>query len=140
MKAIVKFFMTVYVNLYRWSAGRVGGAMRGFKVLLLTTVGRKSGQSHTVPLGFFEWQGGYLVVASNAGQPTHPAWYYNLKHQPSVTLQILDKALAATANVLTGEARAQAWRQVITASPLYADYEKKTTREIPLVLLQPSKQ
>jgi deazaflavin-dependent oxidoreductase (nitroreductase family) len=113
--------------------------MRGSKVLLLTTTGRKSGKARTVPLGSFDRQGGWVIVASNNGQPTHPAWYHNLKSQPQASVQVFDKVIPVTAEVLTGEARAQAWQQVITTAPAYADYEKQTTREIPLVLLHPSK-
>lgn len=138
MKFLFKVFMALHVGLYRLSGGKLGGEMRGLKVLLLTTIGRKSGKVHTVPLGCFDRPGGYVIVASNGGQPTHPAWYHNLKSQPQVTVQIFDKVIPVTAEVLTGEARAQAWQQVITTAPSYANYEKRTTREIPLVLLRPS--
>lgn len=113
--------------------------MRGFKVLLLTTTGRKSGRLHTVSLGLFEQPDGYVIVASNNGLSTHPAWYHNLKSNPQATVQILDKVIPVTAEVLAGEARAQAWQQVITTAPLYADYEKQAAREIPLVFLRPNK-
>lgn len=113
--------------------------MRGFQVLLLTTTGRKSGKTYTTPLGRFDHEGGYLIVASNAGQPTNPAWYYNLKSNPQVTIQVLDKVMPATAEVLSGEARLQAWRQVVATSPGYASYQKRTSREIPLVLLRPNR-
>jgi|WetSurMetagenome_2_1015567.scaffolds.fasta_scaffold71296_2 F420H(2)-dependent quinone reductase len=137
MKNLFKLFMALQVWLYRVSKGKVGGTMRGFKVLLLTTTGRKSGKTHTTPLGWFDHESGYVIVASNAGQPTHPGWYYNLKSKPQVTVQVLDQVIPVTAEVLTGEARAQAWRQVITTAPSYANYEKQTTREIPLILLRP---
>lgn len=139
IKNMFKLFLAISVWLYRFSGGKLGGRMRGFKVLLLTTIGRKSGRSYTVPLGLFDWQGSYVIVASNGGRPTHPAWYLNLKSQPQVTVQVLDKVMAATAEVLTGAARAQAWKQVIATAPAYADYEKRTTREIPVVLLRPNK-
>ncbi len=113
--------------------------MPGFKVLLLTTTGRKSGKAHTTPLGWFGHDGGYVIVASNAGQPKNPAWYLNLVSNPQVTVQVFNKIIPATAEVLSGEARAQAWRQVIATAPSYAGYEKKTTREIPVILLRPNK-
>lgn len=138
MKSLSKLFMALHVWLYRLSGGKLGGTMRGFKVLLLTTIGRKSGKTYTTPLGRFDHEGGYIIVASNAGQPTHPAWYYNLKSNPHVTVQVLDQVIPATAEVLSGEARAQAWRQVIATAPSYADYEKRTSREIPLILLVPN--
>jgi deazaflavin-dependent oxidoreductase (nitroreductase family) len=134
-----KLFMAIYVNLYRLSKGKMGGEIRGFKVLLLTTTGRKSGKDRIVPLGFFEHPGGWIIVASNNGQPTHPAWYHNLKTQSQASVQIFDQVIPVTAEILTGEPRAQAWQQVITIAPAYANYEKQTTREIPLVLLHPKK-
>jgi len=137
MKSILKFFMAIYVGLYRLSKGQIGGQMGESKVLLLTTTGRKSGKARTTPLGCFDHKDGYVIVASNRGQPTHPAWYHNLKSQPQVSVQVFDKVMPATAEILTGEARAQAWQQVIATAPSYAGYQKQTTREIPLVLLRP---
>jgi deazaflavin-dependent oxidoreductase (nitroreductase family) len=131
--------MAFQVFFYRLSGGKMGGEMRGFKVLLLTTTGRKSGKTRTTPLGCFDHKDGYVIVASTAGQPTNPAWFHNLKSNPQVTVQVLDKVISVTAEVLSGEARTQAWRQVIATAPAYADYEKQTTREIPLVLLRPNK-
>lgn len=139
MKFLFRIFMAVGVWLYRLSGGRLGGSMPGFKVLLLTTTGRKSGKTYITPLGRFDHADGYVIVASNAGQSTNPAWYYNLKSNPRVTVQVMDKVIPVTAEVLTGDARAQAWQQVIAAAPSYAAYEKRTTREIPLVLLRPDK-
>jgi deazaflavin-dependent oxidoreductase (nitroreductase family) len=78
-----------------------------------------------------------MIVASNAGQPSHPGWYFNLQSHPRVTVQVMDKVMSVTAEVLSGDARALAWQQVITRAPNYAGYEKSTTREIPLVLLHP---
>jgi F420H(2)-dependent quinone reductase len=72
MNFLTNLFIAIHVGLYRLSKGRLGGTMRGFKVLLLTTIGRKSGRERTVPLGSFNRQGGYLVVASNSGAPNHP--------------------------------------------------------------------
>ena len=135
---IFKLFMAIQVGLYRLTGGRLGGKFMGFNVLLLTTTGRKSGQARTVPLGRFDRPGGYVIVASNGGGPSHPAWYFNLKSNPRVTIQVLDKVMPATAEVLAGQERAQAWQQVITTAPSYASYEKRTSREIPLVLLRPN--
>jgi F420H(2)-dependent quinone reductase len=138
MKYFSKLFFAFSVWLYRLSGGKLGGSMGATKVLLLTTTGRKSGKAHTIPLGCFDHKDGYVIVASNRGQPTNPAWYHNLKSNPRVTVQVLDKIISVTAEVLSGEARAQAWQQVITTAPSYANYEKRTTREIPVVLLRPS--
>ena len=139
MKYIFKLFLALQVGIYRLSGGKLGGSMGRNRILLLTTTGRKSGKIRTIPLGCFDHKDGYVIVASNAGQPTHPAWYLNLKSNPRVTVQVLDKVLSVTAEVLSGEARAQAWQRVITTAPSYANYVKRTTREIPVVLLRPGK-
>ena len=137
MKFFFKLMAAIHVGLYWLSGGKFGGSMRGFKVLLLTTTGRKSGKQHTVPLGFFEQPGGYLIAGSNGGLPSYPAWYHNLKSKPQATIQIARKVSAVTAEVQSGEAHAQAWQKVISAAPLYEAYEKKTGRQIPVVFLRP---
>lgn len=131
-----KLFTFLHAAMYQLSKGKIGGRMGRFNVALLTTKGRKSGKSVTRPLGYFENPQGYLVIASNSGAAHHPAWYYNLKDNPQATLQVLDKVMSVTAEVLSGENRAQAWQKVVSAVPLYAEYAKETTREIPLVLLR----
>jgi F420H(2)-dependent quinone reductase len=138
MKYFSKLFFAFSVWLYRLTGGKLGGSLGGSRVLLLTTVGRKSGKVHTLPLGCFDHKEGYVIVASNRGLPTNPAWYHNLKSNPHITVQVMDKVLSVTAEELSGEARAQAWQQVIATAPSYAGYEKKTTRVIPLILLRPS--
>ena len=135
MKFMFKIFLAIHVGLYRLTGGKFGGKMRGFKVLLLTTKGHKSGKTYITPLGCFSNENGYVIIASNSGRPSHPAWYYNLKSDPQVTIQVLDKSMPAIAEVLTGDARTQAWQQVIASAPLYANYEKQTKREIPVILL-----
>ena len=133
-----RLFMALQVALYRLSGGMLGGTMMGFKVLLLTTTGRKTGKVRTTPLGWFDRPGGYIIVASNGGARRHPDWYFNLQNKPQATIQVMDKVLPVTAETLTGEARAQAWQTVITTAPAYARYEKTTTREIPVVFLRPN--
>jgi len=131
-----KWFGILHVFLYRLSGGRIGGKMGRFNVALLTTKGRKSGKSHTIPLGYFADLDGYIVVASNGGSPHHPAWYYNLKNDPQATFQALDKIMPVSAHFLSGDDRAQAWQRITTSVPMYAEYAKEAGREIPLVLLQ----
>jgi F420H(2)-dependent quinone reductase len=138
MKYFARLFFALSVWIYRLSGGKLGGALGGSRVLLLTTTGRKTGKVYTLPLGCFDHQDGYVIVASNRGQPTNPAWYHNLKSNPRVTVQVLDQVISVTAEELSGEARAQAWQQVIATAPSYANYQKLTTREIPLVLLRPN--
>ena len=132
-------FLAIPVGLYRLSNGMLGGRLGPFKVLLLTTTGRKSGQLHTTPLGLFERPNGYVVVASNSGSDHQPAWYLNLKSNPKATVQVFEKVIPVTGEVLSGQEREDAWQQVIGSAPQYANYQKKTTRQIPLVLLHPDR-
>ncbi len=138
MKKLFKFFNAIQVKLYRLTKGKIGGNMRGFKVILLTITGRKSGKTYTTPLGGFDHGGSYIVVASNFGLPTQPAWYWNLRSNPHVIVEAMDKVIPATAEILSGEAHAEAWSQVISVAPMYANYEKRASREIPIILLHPN--
>lgn len=138
-KSIFKLVMAIYTFLYRLTGGRLGGEMRGLQVLLLTTTGRKSGQNRTTPLGYFAYDGGYVITASNAGLPRHPGWYYNLKNDPQVTIQVKERVMTAVAEEAKGDLRGQLWDQLIAQAPGYADYTKRTTREIPMVILRPMK-
>jgi hypothetical protein len=85
--AVLKLAMSVIVLLYRLTYGRIGGRMMGNPVLLLTTIGRKSGKAHTIPLAYFEADGSLFIVASNGGAPRHPAWYLKLVTNPAGAIQ-----------------------------------------------------
>src|SRR5689334_5482851 len=126
MKSIFKFMMQAMVFLYRLTKGGFGGKMAGLNVLLLTTTGRKSGKTRTTPLGFFEEDGGYVIIASNAGADTNPAWYFNLKSNPEVQIEIKEQKLNATAEVIPSEKRREMWAGLVAKSPQYAGYETKT--------------
>lgn len=129
-------FIRLHVLVYRFTRGRIGSRMRGFDVLLLTTIGRKSGKSRTVPLGFLPYhQGEYLIIASNGGQDHVPSWYFNLEANANVVVQIRDKVIRSRANILTGEKRHLIWDSHI-AQTVLADYQQRTAREIPVILLQ----
>ncbi len=133
-----KMFTFLHTAAYRLSRGKIGGKMGRFNVALLTTRGRKSGRKLTRPLGYFERPEGYVVVASNGGAPKHPSWYYNLQSDPHAVIQAMEKITPVSAEVLSGEARAQVWSDIIAAVPTYAEYQKETRREIPLILLRPN--
>ncbi len=105
--------------------------------LLLTTTGRKSGEKFIFPLFYGETGGGYIIVASKGGAPEHPGWYRNLLADPEVEVQVGTKKLKAKARTATGEERARLWNKAVEFWPPYADYEKKTDREIPVVVLDP---
>jgi deazaflavin-dependent oxidoreductase (nitroreductase family) len=105
--------------------------------LLLTTTGRKSGEKFTFPLFYGETGKSYIIVASKGGAPEHPGWYRNLLAHPEVEVQVGTKKLKAKARTATGEERAQLWKKGLEFWPPYADYQKKTDREIPVVVLDP---
>lgn len=129
------WFLRAMVGLYRRTGGRIGGRVGSTPILLLTTTGRKSGVSHTVPLGYFDRGDVRFVVASNSGAPRHPAWYFNLTAHPEVRVEIGRDAYAATVTTATGEERAQLWNFLMETAPLYRRYQR-TAREIPVVMLR----
>ncbi|MDP8998586.1 MAG: nitroreductase family deazaflavin-dependent oxidoreductase [Myxococcota bacterium] len=135
-KSLLKAFVAGHVRLYQLSRGRIGGRIGTLPVALLTTTGRKTGKKRTVPLGSFEDQGDVLVIASFGGSPEHPAWYNNLLANPTVAVQIGERAYEARAEIVTGAERGRLWKMVVERAPNFAGYQKKTTREIPIVRLR----
>ena len=127
-----------HVAVYRTSGGRLGGRIRsGASVLLLTTTGRKSGKQRTTPLLYLEGGGRYVVIASVGGAPKHPAWYLNLLANPAATIEAGRRELAVSASTASAEERARLWPLAVQIYPGYDDYQAKTTREIPVVILIP---
>lgn len=139
IKKFFRFALNIFVSLYRLTRGKFGGRVQGLPVMLLRTIGRKTGRERTTPLGYFMEDGNYIITASNAGLDTHPGWFHNLRANPHVTIEIKDQQLEAEAEVAAPEKRRALWSQLISLSPWYANYPKKTTREIPLVILHPLK-
>ncbi len=129
-----------YVLLYRRSSGSIGGHLRGMPVLLLTTTGRRSGKKRTVPVMYLQEGSSYVVTASNNGRPQHPAWWLNLKTSPHTVVQVKGDKRAVMAEQLAGEDRARLWRQLIGQAPFFEGYQKRTTREIPVVRLRPTEE
>ena len=132
--------MAISISLYRLTGGKLGGKVQGLPVLLLTTTGCKTGKKRITPLGYIEHDGSYVITATNAGFETHPAWFHNLKSHPQVALQVRDKQLTAVAEIADPNLRKQLWAKFVERAPGYGAYEKRTTREIPMVLLRPVSQ
>ena len=117
---------------------RAGGAIEGMhreRLLLLTTLGRRSGQRRTTPMMFYRDADHVYVIASNIGAPQHPDWYLNLAADPRVTVEIGDDAYDATATPLAGAERDRVWTDIKAANPFFGDHEAKTDRVIPVVQL-----
>ena len=111
--------------------------MAGLNVLLLTTIGRKTGKRRTTPLGYFEHDGSYVIIASNGGADRHPSWFLNLKNNPNVKVQINDKLVSVIALEADPDLRKKLWARLVSLSPQYGQYEKSTKRQIPVILLHP---
>ena len=105
--------------------------------LLLTTTGRKSGERFIFPLFYGKTGDSYIVVASKGGAPQHPGWYRNILANPDVDVQVGTAKMKARARTATGEERARLWEKALEFWPPYADYQGKTEREIPVVVLDP---
>ncbi|WP_248966083.1 nitroreductase/quinone reductase family protein [Sphaerisporangium perillae] len=131
-------FIQPIIEEFRANGGKVGGPFEGGDLLLLTTTGAKSGQEHTVPLGYVRDGDLLLVVASAGGAPRHPAWYHNLLAHPMVRVEIGTEVFAAIAVPAEGARRERLFEQVVRAAPGYADYQAQTGRILPVVALERS--
>ena len=125
-----------HVRRYRETAGEVGHIWRrGAKTLLLTTTGRKSGRPITSPLIYEQDGDKYVIVASKGGAPVHPGWYRNLAKDPNVEVQVKDDVFKARARTASGDERERLWRLAAQQWPDYDAYQRRTDREIPVVVL-----
>jgi len=127
----------VHGRVYRLTSGKVGGRVAGMPVLLLTTTGRKSGQLRTQPLTYTCAGGGYAVIASKGGAPQHPHWYLNLRANPLAEITVGHNTYKVRARDAEGEEREQLWRRLADLYPGYERYALKTSRQIPVVVLEP---
>jgi deazaflavin-dependent oxidoreductase (nitroreductase family) len=137
LKVMLKAMVSMSVFLYRLTGGGIGGRMQSMPVLLLTTTGRKSGKTRTVPLGFLRDGSAYVIIASYAGLPQHPAWFLNLKGHPEATIEVKKQKMQVKAETANPEKKRDRWARLVEGAPGYADYQKRTTREIPVVILHP---
>lgn len=137
-RVAMKVAGTIHIWLYRLSGGTVGGSTGGMPILLLTTTGRKTGRARTWPLGYVTEGDRLVVVASALGQADHPAWYLNLRANPRVTVRCGAATRAMVAETAGGEERARLWSRLIREYPHFADHQRKTSREIPVVIVRPA--
>lgn len=119
------------------SGGKWGQTFFGSPILLLSTTGRRTGQPRTWPLTDLPEGERLIVLASNGGQPNHPAWYLNLRANPQVSVQLGDQTQTMIAHTAEGEERAWLWSRVVEEFPSYAGYQRKTDCQIPVVVLRP---
>jgi deazaflavin-dependent oxidoreductase (nitroreductase family) len=130
-----ELFGPEHVRVYRETAGEHGYHWRGTTILLLTTTGRRSGEERTTPLIHRTDDGRWVVVASKGGTPENPAWYDNLVANPEVTIQVKGEEIPVTATTAEGDERGRLWSLMAEVWPGYDDYQTKTERQIPIVVL-----
>lgn len=125
-----------HVKRYLETDGAEGHEWQGTSALILTTTGRQSGQERSTPLIYGQHGDDYLVVASKGGAEENPAWYLNLSAQPEVTVQVRGDRFKAHARIATTDEKAELWAIMTKEWPAYDEYQQKTTREIPVVVLE----
>lgn len=128
------------VEQYESSGGTQGTTLRdtGLPVVIVTNIGASSGKVRKTPVMRVEHDGSYAAVASRGGAPEHPQWYYNLRDNPRVELQDGPNRWDMTAREITGDERAEWWDRAVAAYPPYAEYQQRTTRQIPVFVLEPA--
>jgi F420H(2)-dependent quinone reductase len=132
---LVNLIPRTNVIVYRWSRGRFGGKMEDLPVLILHTVGRKSGKPRQSPLLYIQDGENYAIVGSRGGSDAPPAWWLNLQDNPHATIEITGTKRRVSARVATAEEKARYWPRLVAGYPFYNDYQARTAREIPVILL-----
>ncbi|MET9019721.1 nitroreductase family deazaflavin-dependent oxidoreductase [Actinopolymorpha sp. NPDC004070] len=125
------------IEEFRANDGKVGGPFEGGTLLLLTTLGAKSGKSYVSPLMYLADGDRVLIFGSYAGGPRHPAWYHNLRANPRASVEIGTGTYDVTAEEITGAERDELYARQVAVAPGFGEYEKKTDRTIPVVALRP---
>ena len=126
----------IHRSVYRKTGGRLGARLGGMDMVLLTTTGRKSGEPRSIPLACFREGDALVVVASNNGQDHHPAWWLNLEQNPEAQAQLGPDSWPVRVQPAEGAERDRLWAWLKECNPAYRRYEKKTPREIPVVVLK----
>lgn len=133
---LIKWFMAVNKLLLRLSHGRIGGRLGTQTILLLHTIGRRSGKDRAIPIAYFDYENHYLIVASNWGKDGQADWYLNLKQHPQARLEVKGRVESVTAREAQGEEYDSLWKFVTEHHPPYLDYQKMTTRHIPIMIFE----
>ena len=136
VRSATKYLGALHRFLYRVSGGRIGGKLWGLRVVLLTTTGRRSGKQRTVPLCSFRDGDEVVVIASYGGLDQPPAWWLNLEANPRAELLAGRERRSVVARNASPEERGRLWAEVTARAPGYLEYERRTDREIPVVILQ----
>lgn len=134
---VMKLLSSLHSFLYGLTTGRIGATFSGAPVLLLTTTGRRSGRPRTTPLLYMRDGENIIVVASNAGNDQHPAWWLNLRDRPEAEIQIGGEKKRARAETADAEEKSRLWPLLVDMYASFQDYQRGTERDIPVVILRP---
>ena len=134
---LVKIFTGLHVFLYHTSGGKIWGSMNGNPVLMLTTTGRKTGLPRTTPVMYVHKDNEYLIAASAGGADQNPTWFSNINSKPEATIEINGRKTKVKAVITSGDERDKLYENFKALGSNFIEYEKKTTRKIPVVRLQP---
>jgi deazaflavin-dependent oxidoreductase (nitroreductase family) len=131
-----KLFGKMHSRLYTLSGGRIASRLGGLDMILLDTIGRKTGQTRTVPLACYPYKDGMLVVAGNGGLEAEPGWWLNLKAQPEIAVQLGRERFQVVAEEMAGDEREECWSMAAEINPHIAKYQQKVSRTIAIVYLK----
>jgi deazaflavin-dependent oxidoreductase (nitroreductase family) len=130
-------FNELLIEQFRANAGQLTGQFAAFPILLLTTVGAKTRSPRTTPLVYLQDDDRYIVIASMAGAPRNPAWYHNLLANPTASVELANESFDVRARIAEGDARHDLYETVARRFPIYGEYQQKTGRLVPVIVLQP---
>jgi deazaflavin-dependent oxidoreductase (nitroreductase family) len=133
----IKLFMKINAFLIRITRGQIGTQLGTQTILILNTVGRKSGQVRSIPIAYFFYEGKYLVVESNWGRDNHADWYFNLLSQSQASIEVKGKTFRVNARFAEGEEYNRLWEYVTKKHSPYLEYQKMTTRKLPIAIFEP---
>ena len=133
---LIKWFMALNTFLIRISGGRIGSRLGTQTILLLHTVGRKSGNPYITPIAYFQRERYYLIVASNWGKDKQADWFLNLKEQPRTTIEVKGRTIPVDAHEAQGDEYARLWKFATEKHPPYLNYQNITSRHIPIMIFE----
>jgi len=134
---LIKWFTALNTFWIRASRGRLGGKLGSQTILLLHTLGRRTGKKYITPIAYFSLDGFYFVIASNWGKDVNPAWYHNLQPNPRTVIEVNGKTIPVDAREVHGDEYDRLWKFATERHPPYLDYEKMADRHIPIVIFIP---
>ena len=134
--ALIKLFWQLHLKIYLWSKGRIGNVIRGLPILVLTTKGKRTGLTRQNALMYLPYGKDFVVIASNLGDEKHPAWWINLKAEPTASVQIKDAHYTVHAREAADNEREKLWQAIAEKNSDYEQYRTWTSRRIPVVILE----